>query len=636
MSISERNAMLEAIRERAQGWIAKLILALITIPFALWGIDSYFKGDGRAPAVASVGKDEIGQHEFFKALQTQRDALQERTHAKVDIENKDFRKQVLDQIVDGRLMSYVGSSNGLIVPAGELEAMIQSAPIFQENGAYSEERFQSWLGKQGLTKQDLARMVQQDSMAQQVQLGYGQGAIMPAASVAQVASLLVQQREVNEAVFKSNAYANSIAIDDKAVEAYYNAHKQDYAIPEQVRVQYLVLSADSIRSGIEISDQAAQQFYDANKAKFSEPEQRHASHILIKADSTMSAADKAAAKTKAEKLLQELQANPGKFAELAKQNSADPGSAAQGGDLGSFTRDTMVKPFADAVFGMKVGELRGPVETEYGYHIIRLDGITPGKSASFASVKPGIVMQLAHQEAERKFAEAAEKFSNMVYEQSDSLDPAAKQFHLNVQESGWISRDHASPAFLAKSDLMDAMLSQDSLEKHQNTEAVEVAPNTLVSVHVLEHKPSGTRPLTEVATEIRAQLTMQAAHAKAVAAGQQALKLAQSGQAVAGFGAPMMVSRMQPLNLPSEGIKAVFAAAVSKLSTFVGVETPDGYRLYRVIKVTTVAPDSVRQAQLQHDMSGIVMKEELKAYLAYAKAKAGVKINDAILEKKAE
>jgi peptidyl-prolyl cis-trans isomerase D len=437
-------------------------------------------------------------------------------------------------------------------------------------------------------------------------------------------------------VFSGNAYTNAISIDDKAVESDYNAHKQDYAIPEQVRVQYVVLSADSIRSGIEISDQAAQQFYDANKAKFSEPEQRRASHILIKADSSMSAADKAAAKAKAEKLYQELRANPARFAELAKQDSQDPGSAAQGGDLGSFTRDTMVKPFADAAFSMKVGELRGPVESEFGYHIIRLDGIAPGKVAPFASVKPGIVAQLAQQEAERKFAEAAEKFSNMVYEQSDSLDPAAKQFHLNVQESGWISRDHAIPAFLAKTDLMDAVFGQDSLEKHQNTEAIEVAPNMLVSARVLEHKPSGTRPLSEVAGEIRAKLAAQAARAKAIEAGQQALKMAQTGQAVTGLGAPMTISRMQPLNLPAESIKAIFAANASKLPTSVGVETPDGYRLYRITKVASVPPDATRLTQLQHDLTGIVMKEEIKAYLAYVKAKAGVKINDAILEKKAE
>jgi len=628
--------MLEAIRERAQGWVAKLILALITIPFALWGIDSYFNDGGKEPVVASVGKDEIGQNEFFQSLQRQRDTLQERTKTKIDTENKDFRKVVLDQMIDGRLMNYAGTANGLATPVGDLNAMIQSAPIFQDNGKFSEERFQTWLQKQGLNRKALARMIQQDSMAQQFQVGYGQGAIMPAASVAQIASLLVQQRETNEATFDGSAYAKDIVIDDKAVAAEYQAHKQDYAIPEQVRVQYLVLSAAAIRSSIEISDSAAQQYYDTNKAKFGEPEQRRASHILIKTDSGISAADKAAAKDKAEKIYQELRANPAKFAELAKQNSQDPGSAAQGGDLGSFTHDTMVKPFADAAFSMKVGELRGPVESQFGYHIIRLDGITPGKATAFATVKVSIVAQLAQQEAERKFVDAAEKFSNMVYEQSDSLDPAAKQFQLKVEESGWISRDHADPAFLARADLMAALLAPDAVAKHQNTEAVEVAPNTLVSARVLEHKPAGTTPLAEVTGEIRSKLIAQAARAKAIEAGKQALKLAQSGQPIAGFSAPMMVSRTQPLNLSPESIKAIFKADISKLPATVGVETPDGYRLYRINKVVKAAPEADRQKQLQRDLSGTVMKEEIKAYLAFIKAKAGVKINNAMLEKKAQ
>jgi len=628
--------MLEAIRERAQGWVAKLILALITIPFALWGIDSYFNDGGKEPVVASVGKDEIGQNEFFQSLQRQRDTLQERTKTKIDTENKDFRKVVLDQMIDGRLMNYAGTANGLATPVGDLDAMIQSAPIFQDNGKFSEERFQTWLQKQGLNRKALARMIQQDSMAQQFQVGYGQGAIMPAASVAQIASLLVQQRETNEATFDGSAYAKDIVIDDKAVAAEYQAHKQDYAIPEQVRVQYLVLSAAAIRASIEISDSAAQQYYDTNKAKFGEPEQRRASHILIKTDSGISAADKAAAKAKAEKIYQELRANPAKFAELAKQNSQDPGSAAQGGDLGSFTHDTMVKPFADAAFSMKVGELRGPVESQFGYHIIRLDGITPGKATAFATVKVSIVAQLAQQEAERKFVDAAEKFSNMVYEQSDSLDPAAKQFQLKVEESGWISRDHADPAFLARADLMAALLASDAVAKHQNTEAVEVAPNTLVSARVLEHKPAGTKPLAEVTGEIRSKLIAQAARAKAIEAGKQALKLAQSGQPIAGFSAPMMVSRTQPLNLSPESIKAIFKADISKLPATVGVETPDGYRLYRINKVVKAAPEADRQKQLQRDLSGTVMKEEIKAYLAFIKAKAGVKINNAMLEKKAQ
>jgi len=625
--------MLEAIREHAQGWIAKVILALIIVPFAFWGVDSYFNGGGGEPPVASVGDDEIGQREFFRALQNQRDAMQEQTKTKVDIENKDFRKNVLDQLVEIRLIGNAAARNGLIVPADQMDAVIKAAPVFQVNGAFSEQRFQSWLNEQGMSKNELAAMIQRESLAQQFQMAYGQGAVVAAASADRLSALLAQQREVKEAVYSADAYLQSVTVDDKAVEADYAANKNDHATPAQVRIQYLALSADAIGAAIKVGEDAAKQYYEANKARYQAPEQRRASHILIKADS---AKDKPAAKAKAEQLLAQVKAAPAKFAELAKQHSQDPGSGAQGGDLGSFTRDTMVKPFADAVFGMKTGEIRGLVETEFGYHIIRLDGVTPGTVMAFDAVKADIVDELARQEAERKFAEVADRFGNMVYEQPDSLAPAAKEFGLTVQETGWIGRDTAQPAYLAKPALMDALFSPEALDKHQNTEAVEVMPGMLVSARVLEHKAAGIRPLAEVAANIRAKLALRAAHDKAVAAGQDALKAANAGQAVAGLGAPKLVSRMQPMDLPVEGMKAIFKANTGKLPTAVGVETRDGYRLYQITRVVETAPDENRRKQIQRDLTRMVAQEELKAYLAYVKADMGVTTNEAILEKKAE
>lgn len=618
--------MLEAIRERAQGWIAKVILALITIPFAIWGIESYFQGGSSEPPVASVGKDDISQREFFRALQNQRDALQQRGQVKVDIDNKAFRKSVLDELVDLRLISRAALDNGLVVPAGQMDAVIKSAPIFQDNGVYSEQRYQAWLREQGLGEKELAALIERESLAQQFQMGYGQGAVVAAASAERLANLMAQQREVSEVVFAADAYLKGVTVDDQAVAAEYEAHKNDFATPALVRIQYVVLSSEAIRAGIKVSDQAAKDYYEANQANYQEPEQRRASHILIKATE----------KAKADDIYKQVQANPGKFAELARQHSQDPGSAANGGDLGSFIRDAMVKPFADAVFGMKPGELRGPVQSEYGYHIIRLDGITPGKRVAFEAVKAEILQALAQQEAERKFAEVADRFGNLVYEQPDSLAPAAKEFNLQAKETGWIGRDQADPAFLAKPALMDALFSPEALEKHHNTEAVEVAPGTLVSARVIEHKPAGVRPLAEVAAVVRAKLSLRAAQAKAVAAGQAAEKALAAGQPVAGLSAPMLVSRMQPSKLPAEGIKAVFKANAAKLPAVAGVETRDGYRVYRINRVIEAAPDENRRKLVQRDLGRLAAQEEMRAYLAYVKAKAGVKVNEAILEKKAD
>lgn len=626
--------MLDVIRTHAQGWIAKVILALITVPFALWGIDSYFRGSGQTASVAKVGASEITEREFTQALNNQRDGIQEQG-GKVDIDNPAFRKQVLDQIVDTRLITDAALSNGLMVSQAQVSAMLHGIPVFQENGQFSTKRLESWLRARSMGEQDLVNMIQQDALMQQLQFGYGGGSIAPSASIAQLATQITQEREVNEAVFSVPAFLPSISIDDKTVEAEYKANIARFATPPQARIQYLVLSLAGLAAQIQISDQAAQQYYDANKSRYQEPEQRRASHILIKTEAGMAPAAKAEAKAKAEKLLQELRQNPGKFADLAKQNSGDPGSAARGGDLGNFSREMMVKPFADAAWALKVGELSGVVESEFGYHIIRLDGITPGSALGFAVVKGDIVEELKTQQAQRKYAEMADRFSNLVYEKPDSLQPAAKELGLTIAESGWISQSRAEPPMLMNQALLTAVFSPEALQKKQNTDAIEVAPNTLVAAHVLEHKPAGTLPLAEVASAIKQSLASKAARVKAIEAGTAALAAAQRGQAPAGLGMPVKITRMQPAGLPPQAMKVLFKVSPAKLPAYVGVEMPDGYRLYRINSARQGEAKPGLDAQIKQDLSRIVAQEELRAYLEYVRARNKVEIKPNAIEKKA-
>ena len=345
---------------------------------------------------------------------------------------------------------------------------------------------------------------------------------------------------------------------------------------------------------------------------------------------------KVAAKAKAEKVLQEVKAQPARFAELAKKFSDDPGSAAKGGDLGNFTRDMMVKPFSDAAYQLKVGEISGLVESQFGYHIIRVDGISPGAQIGFDTVKADIMRELQGQEAARKFAEAAERFSNMVYEQPDSLEPAAREFKLKLEESGWVQAGNAQPAILSNPRLIDAIFGSDALAKRQNTEAIEVAPNTLVAARVLEHRPASTRPLAEVAPMIRLKLQNEAAGKKAAEAGQQALQAAQNGQAPSGLSAPMTVSRMRPLNLPPVAIKAIFKANATKLPAWTGVETADGYRLYRINQVMPGEMPPEQTKAMRRDLQRLFAQAEMRAYIDGLKAKSEVKVNQDLVDKKAE
>ncbi|MCU0841259.1 MAG: SurA N-terminal domain-containing protein [Thiobacillaceae bacterium] len=626
--------MLEAIREHAKGWIAKIILGLIALTFAFWGVDSYLGGSGQAEPAATVNGDEIGQSEYFDAVQQQREALQIKNASEAD--EKALRKQVIDQMVNTRLLVGAAQDAGLRITDAQAEVFLAGQEVFQENGKLSPAKLDAWLRGRGMSEDYFANMVRNDLLIRQVQSAYGEGAVVSNTSAQQLGRLLAQKREIQEVLFDINRYLNSVQVDDKAVEAEYNAHRQDYGTPAQVRVQYAVLSTDLLSSQIQIDEAVARQYYEQNQARYQEPEQRRAAHILIKIEPGTDAKARQAAQDKATRLLREVQANAARFAELARANSEDPVSGQQGGDLGAFTREMMVKPFADAVFSMKPGEIRGLVETEFGFHIIRLDGVIPGAKLGFDLVKGEILDELRKQEAQRHFAEAADRFSNLVYEQPDSLEPAAKELRLTLQESGWVSRKAAEPGFLAHPRLMEALFSEESLRGKHNTEAVEVAPNVLVAARVLEHRPEGTRPLQEVAAEIRLKLTAKAAREQAVAAGQQALKAAQAGQAPTGMGAPMTVSRMQPLNLPAEAIKAVFKADASRLPAYVGLDSREGYRLYRINRVIQgeTGPDQVKL--IRRDLQRLTAQEELRLFLEQARGQAKIRINQDVVEKKAD
>ena len=623
--------MLEAIRERAQGWIAKVILALLIIPFALWGIDSYFKGGGKEPPAAEINDGAISQREFVKALKEQQEALGQQR-----VEEKALRKTVMDRLVNTRLLSQAADKSGFAVMDPQIQAVLGGVEVFQENGKFSQARLDAFLRNRSMSQGELLAMIGQDLLLKQVQIGYGEGALASKSSAERLATLLSQQREVNEVFFDLNRYLGGVQLDDKAVEAAYRAHQQDYAIPEQVRVQYVVLSQTQLQEGLKIGDDQARQYYEANLSRFQEPEQRKASHILIKLENGADAKARAAAKAKAEQLLAEVRKAPAKFAELAKQHSQDPVSGAQGGSLGNFSRDMMVKPFADAAWGMKVGEISGLVESQFGYHIIRLDGVVPGAKMGFEVVKADIVKELKAGEAQKRFAEAADRFGNLVYEQPDSLAPAAKEFGLTVEESAWVSKGAREAGPLGNARLQEALFSADALKKRQNSEAVEVAPNTLVAARVIDHRAAGVRPLADVANEIRTRLSREAAVKLAVEAGKQALAAAQAGKAPASMSAPMTLSRMQPMTLPAASVKAIFRASTQQVPSYVGVESGDGYRLYRINRVVPgqAAPDMVQR--IRGDMRQLVAQEEMRAYLESVKAKSKIKIAPSALEPKAE
>jgi peptidyl-prolyl cis-trans isomerase D len=630
--------MLEAIRDRAQGWIAKVILALIIVPFALWGIESYFNKGGGGDVVAEVGKAKIYHQEFAEALKNQADQLRQTAGAKFDpaiTQSPEFRETVLNSLVDRKALLLAIQDAKLIAPDQEVAAIIQQIPVFQENGQFSRGRYEATLRQHGLTAAGFESQTRQEILLRALQAPMVKGIVVSKTTADQLSRLVSQQREVSWADVAPAQFSAQAQPAQADIEAYYNSHKADYTDPEAVRVEYVSLSKEAMAAHAQPTEQDIQSYYQANQSKFGEPELRLASHILIAAPKGDAAA-RQKAKAKAEALLAEIKKNPGSFAEVAKRESQDPGSAVNGGSLGANPRGVMVKPFDDAVFSMKVGELRGPVETDFGYHIIRLNGITPAKVAPLASVRDSVISELREQQGQRLFAQAAENFSNLVYDQSTTLKPAADAYNLPVQTSDWISRKGGA-APLDDPKLLDAIFAPDSIKSKQNTEAVETEKGALVSARVIEYRPAKLHALSEVSSSIREKLVAENAAKLAEKQGQTLLaRLGKGEEPALAWSSFQMVSRQQPGPFNAQSLPIVFRVNTSKLPAYTGVIMPDGhYRLVRISRVSEPsATDPNMVTALEDGLRQTFARADSEAYLALAKSQNKVEIKPSALETK--
>jgi peptidyl-prolyl cis-trans isomerase D len=624
--------------------LVQLILALITLPFAFFGVDYYFRGGGSLSEVARVGSEKITVAEFSDAIRDQQERMRAQLGRNFDpvvFDNPEVRYSLLDQLIGQRLLDEQARKDRFSVSDDQLRQYIGDIPAFQVDGKFSQARYEQLLQSRSPPKSSaqFVNEVRQALILAPLQEPISAGNIVAKSKVERYLGLLDQKREVAYAVISPDAYAKDVKVDDAAVTAYYDANKAAFQVPEQAKIEYVLLSPDAILGQVSVDSAEVRKQYDDNIKQYAKAEQRQASHILITVKPDASDTDKAAAKAKADALVAQLKKNPTQFAELAKQNSQDPGSATQGGDLGLFARDgSMVKPFEDAVFGAKQGEIVGPVQTEFGWHIIKVTAIKPAKTQTFDEAKSAIELDLKRQKAQRKFAEAADQFQNLVYEQADSLQPVAKALNLQVQTSPMLTRAQIQALGQGNAKFAQAVLSPESLQAKRNTDAIEVGPNTLMAARVLEYKAATPRPFDEVKAQIRRELEHKAASELAQAAGKEKLALLEQGKdAGVVFGKPVTLTRNQAQpGFSTDALLGIFHADTAKLPSYVGASADGGgYAIYKVQQVVT--PDAADPARLTafNDRIGEQLGRELfNAYLASLKAKADVKINQANLEKK--
>jgi len=625
--------------------LVQLILALITLPFAFFGVDYYFRSGPGVTEVARVGSDRITQADFDVTLREQQDRMRQalgRNYDPAVLDNPEVRYSLLEQLIGQRLLDDQARRSQFRVSDDQLRQFIGDIAAFQVDGKFSQQRYEQVLATQNppKTSAQFVNDVRQALTLAPLQEPISAGNIVARSNVERYLALLDQQREVAVAVIAPDAFLKDVKIGDDAVKAFYDANLALFQNPEQVRIEYVTLTPEALAGEVSVDPAEVRKQYDDNVKQYAKAEERQASHILIAVKPDASTADKAAARAKADALVAQLKKNPAQFAELAKQNSQDPGSAAQGGDLGAFARDgSMVKPFEDAVFSAKQGEIVGPVATDFGWHIIKVTGVKSAKTQSFEEAKLGIEQDLKRQKAAKKFAESADQFQNLVYEQADSLQPVAKALHLQVQTPPMQTRAQVQALGQGNPKFAQAIFSPESLQAKRNTEAIEVAPNTLVAARVVEYKAATPRHFDEVKADIRRSLELKAATELAQAAGKEKLAMLEAHKDVPiAFGKPVALTRnqVQP-GFAQDALVRIFQVDPGKLPAYVGtVGEGGGYSIYKVQQVTRApAPDAARLASFNGRIGEQLGREMFNAYVASLKSKADVKINQANLEKKA-
>ncbi|WP_293781307.1 SurA N-terminal domain-containing protein [uncultured Oxalicibacterium sp.] len=635
--------MFEYIRSHQR--LMMLLLLLIVFPsFAFFGLESYMSmGDAR-DTVAKVDGKEITQPELDAAQREQADRMRQMFGAQFDasmLDTPEAKQEILDDLIARRVLAAEARRNALSVSDRGLQQTIGGmAGLTLPDGKFDIDRYKALLAAQGMTPAMFEARLRQDMAIQQVNAAIQTTAFAPVSLAQRLSELNEQERDAQQLLFKASEYVAQVKVTDEMLQSYYDKSNA-FNVPEQVKIEYVVLSADALASQVNVSDADIASYYEQNKTHYGVPEQRRASHILIAVDKNAPEADKQAAKAKAEKLLETLKQNPQQFAELAKKNSDDPGSAERGGDLGFFGSGMMVKPFEDAAFKLKQDEISPLVQSDFGFHIIKVTGIKAASARPLAEVKGEITKEIKKQLVAKKFAETAEVFGNTVYEQSESLKPVAEKLQLSIQSASGLTRQGnqaaGADAPYNNQRFLSALFSDDTLRNKRNTEAVEIAPNTLIAGRVAEHKPASKRPFEEVKAQVRERVVQAEAMALAKKAGEAKLASLKGHDDGSGFSASQTFSRAKSQNVNPTLFLAVMKADTSKLPAYVGVEAPNGYSVVRVTRVMqpTTIDKAKREAEKQQ-ITEVLAQEETLAYIDVLKDRSKVKIVKPIKAKASE
>ena len=616
--------MLQAFRTHKR-WMMFIAMIFIIPSFVVTGIYSYNRMSDSENDLATVGDTSITMMDFDNAKRQYLDNSRRQMGQSFKpnmLDTAEARASILAALISDRAISLEIASEYMNVGEADAINLVKQAPAFQRDGKFSTEAYQQFLNSMGKSDEQFVLELRRD-LTRQMLLSAVSQTTQASNTVAQrIHDLLTEERTIRTFEIKPTAFLKSVSVTDAEAQSYYDQNKSLFAVPESVDIEYVVLSPESYKN-IKASEDDIKTFYEQNLQRFSTPEERRASHILIAVNNEKTDAD---AKKEADEIYKQLQADPSKFAQLAKSKSADPGSARQGGDLGFFQKGMMVPEFDNAVFSGKKGDLVAPVKTQFGYHIIKIVDVKAAQAKPLKEVRGEIEALYQQQAAIRAFAEDAENFSNMVYEQSESLQPVAERFGLKIQTVKNVTRDFEDQ--LINPNVIEALYGFDVLEDKRNSNAIEVASNTLLSARVTAHHKQTVKTFDEVKGDIVATLKNQKATEAARAQGSADIaKLLDKKSASVKFGDKTVISRERPGAYAYEVVTAALRPEANKLPTYTGVQTQDGsYFVIEVQSSKKIEASPEQLAMRKAELAQLYSNPEQAAFISGLETKFGTQI----------
>ena len=625
--------MFDFIRDHKK--IMQILLIILIFPsFVLFGIDGYKRFQNSGDVVATVNGVEITKEEWEQSHKNEVTRMRA-SMPNIDVAMFDspaMKYGVLERMVQTRVLESSAKKLNLKVSDQRVALAISGieglAGIKKPDGSLDIEKYKQLLASQGMTPEIFENRMRGEVAMRQVVNGVTQSSVTFPAQIDVALDSFYQQREIQISIFSASDFLAQAKPADEDVSKFFALHKNEYQSAESADIEYVVLSLDAIEKNITLNDADLKAYFDQNQATLAAKEERRASHILINASTSASDADKQKAREKAQSILDAIKKNPASFVDAAKKNSQDSGSAVKGGDLGFFARGAMVKPFEDAAYALKKGDISGLVQSDFGFHIIQLTDIKSATS-DFNQARPVLEKELKNQQARKQFAEMAEQFSNLVYEQSDSFKPVVGKLKLDIQTAQNVTKevkpDPKSP--WTNANLLKSLFSADSIKNLRNTEAIEAGPNTLVAARITKYFPAKQIPLEEIKPMIVQAVLVQKALELAKENGKSKLEEWKKAPEAAQLQSPVVLSREQSMNLPGNLVDEAMRASTAKLPILIGVDL--GSRGYGIVKVNKVLENNTqtKSAQLRERFVKSWATAENLAYYGYLKEllKASIK-----------